>query len=79
MGAQNRYCTRCSKTTKFLVDGGIFTCVTCGVRVELQRDGKTRTPVVYTVLGPGGRWYVENLDIAAVKDFCAMAPVSPGT
>lgn len=48
------------------------------VRVELQRDGKTRTPVVYTVLGPGGRWYVENLDIAAVKDFCAMAPVSPG-
>jgi hypothetical protein len=47
------------------------------VRVELQRDGKTRTPVVYTVLGPDGRWYVENLDIAAVKDFCAMAPVSP--
>jgi hypothetical protein len=48
------------------------------VRVELQRDGKTRTPVIYTVLGPGGRWYVENLDIAAVKDFCAMAPVTPG-
>ncbi|MEO7103393.1 MAG: hypothetical protein ABI119_08630 [Gemmatimonadaceae bacterium] len=48
------------------------------VRVELQRDGKTRSPVVYTVMGPGGRWYVENLDIAAVKDFCAMAPVSPG-
>jgi hypothetical protein len=47
------------------------------VRVELQRDGKTRTPVVYTVMGPEGRWYVENLDIAAVKDFCAMAPVSP--
>lgn len=49
------------------------------VRVELQRDGKTRTPTIYTVLGPNGRWYVENLDIAAVKDFCAMAPVSPGT
>jgi len=48
------------------------------VRVELQRNGKTRNPVVYTVMGPGGRWYVENLDIAAVKDFCAMAPVSPG-
>jgi len=48
------------------------------VRVELKREGRTRTPVVYTVLGPGGRWYVENLDIAAVKDFCAMAPVSPG-
>ncbi len=48
------------------------------VRVELQRDGTTRTPTVYTVLGPNGRWYVENLDIAAVKDFCGMAPPSPG-
>jgi len=48
------------------------------VRVELQRGGRTRTPVVYTVMGPGGRWFVENLDIAAVKDFCAMAPLSPG-
>jgi len=48
------------------------------VRVELQRGGKTRTPVVYTVMGPGGRWYVENLDIAAVRDFCAMAPGGPG-
>ena len=47
------------------------------VRVELQRDGRTRTPVVYTVMGPGGRWYVENLDLAAVRDFCAMAPVAP--
>lgn len=48
------------------------------VRVELERQGRIRTPVVYTVLGPGGRWFVENLDIAAVKDFCGMAPVSPG-
>ena len=47
------------------------------VRVELQRGGRVRTPVIYTVLGPNGRWYVENLDLAAVKDFCAMAPVSP--
>jgi hypothetical protein len=47
------------------------------VRVELQRGGRTRTPVVYTVMGPGGRWYVENLDLAAVRDFCAMAPVAP--
>lgn len=48
------------------------------VRVELQRDGRTRTPTIYTVLGPNGRWYVENLDIAAVKDFCGMAPPAPG-
>ena len=47
------------------------------VRVELSRGGKTREPVVYTVMGPGGRWFVENLDIAAVKDFCAMAPPAP--
>lgn len=49
------------------------------VRVELERGGRTRSPVIYTVLGPNGRWYVENLDIAAVKDFCAMAPVAPGS
>jgi hypothetical protein len=48
------------------------------VRIELERGGVTRTPVIYTVRGPGGRWYVENLDIAAVKDFCAMAPASAG-
>ncbi|MGI8510696.1 MAG: hypothetical protein ACR2MQ_15410 [Gemmatimonadaceae bacterium] len=47
------------------------------VRVELARNGKTRTPTVYTVLGPSSRWYVENLDIAAVRDFCGMAPNSP--
>jgi hypothetical protein len=48
------------------------------VRVELQREREVRTPVIYTVLGPNNRWYVENLDIAAVKDFCAMAPANPG-
>ena len=48
------------------------------VRVELRREGSVRDPIVYTVRGPDGRWYVENLDIAAVKDFCAMAPVAPG-
>ena len=48
------------------------------VRVELVRGGRTRTPVVYTVMGPNGRWFVENLDISAVKDFCGMAPANPG-
>lgn len=47
------------------------------VRVELVRNGKTRTPNVYTVLGPSSRWYVENLDISAVRDFCGMAPNAP--
>ncbi|MEO6864938.1 MAG: hypothetical protein ABI229_05765 [Gemmatimonadaceae bacterium] len=49
------------------------------VRVELERGGRTRSPVIYTVRGPNDRWYVENLDIAAVKDFCAMAPANPGS
>lgn len=48
------------------------------VRVELMREGRVRTPTVYTVQGPSSRWYVENLDIAAVRDFCASAPSAPG-
>ena len=48
------------------------------IHVELTRAGNTRTPAVYTVQGPSGRWYVENLDIAAVRDFCSMAPGAPG-
>lgn len=46
-------------------------------RVELVRAGKTRTPTVYAVQGPSARWYVENLDIAAVRDMCGMAPSGP--
>lgn len=46
-------------------------------RVELVRGGKTRTPSVFTVAGPNGRWFVENLDIAAVRDFCGTAPSGP--
>jgi hypothetical protein len=47
------------------------------VHVELTRGGRTRTPNVFTVQGPNGRWYVENLDIAAVRDFCGSAPANP--
>lgn len=47
------------------------------VRVQLTRAGKTRTPAIFTVQGPNGRWYVENLDIAAVRDFCGAAPANP--
>ncbi len=48
------------------------------VTVELTRAGKTRDPKIYTVLGPSSRWYVENLDIATVRDFCGSAPSAPG-
>ena len=47
------------------------------VRVELVRGGLVREPTIYTVLASDGRWFVENLDMAAVKDFCGMAPVAP--
>ena len=49
------------------------------VRVELTRGDKTRTPNVFTVQGPNARWYVENLDIASVRDFCGSAPANSGS
>ena len=40
------------------------------VRVELKKGNLTRQTTFYTIKGPGDRWYVENMDIAAVRDFC---------
>jgi ribosomal protein L37AE/L43A len=37
MNRQNRYCTRCGRTTPFSVEGGVFTCTGCGVRIEPAR------------------------------------------
>ncbi|HZE09400.1 MAG TPA: hypothetical protein VE110_11665 [Gemmatimonadaceae bacterium] len=45
------------------------------VRVELKRGNLTRQSTFYTIEGPGRRWYVDNMDIAAVRDFCG----NPGT
>lgn len=45
------------------------------VRVELKKGNLTRQTTFYTVRGPGDRWYVDNMDIAAVRDFCG----NPGT
>lgn len=42
------------------------------VRVELTRGTDKRQPALYTVQGPGGRWYVESVEIAAVRDFCGF-------
>jgi len=38
--------------------------------VELTRGTNLRTPNFYTIAGPGGRFYVDNMEIAAVRDFC---------
>jgi len=40
------------------------------VRIELRKGNLTRQTTFYTVKGPSDRWYVENMDIAAVRDFC---------
>jgi hypothetical protein len=40
------------------------------VTTELTRGSNTRTPKFYVVQGPANRWYVDNMEIAAVRDFC---------
>lgn len=40
------------------------------VRVELKKGNVTRQPMFYTIQGPAQRWYVDNMDIASVRDFC---------
>ncbi len=38
--------------------------------VELTRGRLTRTPRFYAIAGPDGRWFVDNMEIAAVREFC---------
>ena len=45
------------------------------LRVELKKGNLTRQTTFFTIQGPGSRWYVDNIDIAAVRDFCG----NPGT
>jgi hypothetical protein len=45
------------------------------VRVELRKGNLARQTTFYAIQGPGRRWYVDNMDIAAVRDFCG----NPGT
>jgi hypothetical protein len=45
------------------------------VQVELRKGQLVRQTKFYVIRGPGGRWYVDNMDIAAVRDFCG----NPGT
>ena len=39
------------------------------LEVELSRDGNLRTPNFYAVPGPSNRWYIDNMEIAAVQRF----------
>lgn len=38
--------------------------------VELTKSGNIRTPRFYAIAGPGARFYIDNMEIAAVRDFC---------
>jgi hypothetical protein len=40
------------------------------VQVELTKQGNVRTPNFYAITGPSARWYIDNMEIAAVRDFC---------
>ena len=40
------------------------------VEAELTKQTIVRTPNFYAIKGPGDRWYVDNMEIAAVQDFC---------
>ncbi|HUR91744.1 MAG TPA: hypothetical protein VMY38_03635 [Gemmatimonadaceae bacterium] len=47
------------------------------VRVELTRGTMKRQPALFAIPGPGGRWYVENVELAAVRDFCGLPAPTP--
>jgi hypothetical protein len=38
--------------------------------VAITRGDQTRQPTFHAVPGPSQRWYVENIDLASVRDFC---------
>lgn len=40
------------------------------IEMELTKQGISRTPNFYAIPGPNSRWYVDNMEIAAVQDFC---------
>lgn len=40
------------------------------LNVELTRGRLTRTPRFYTIRGPNNRWFVDNMEIAVVREFC---------
>ena len=43
------------------------------VQFQLSRGSITRAPSFYTIQGPRGRWYVDNMEIAAVRDLQARS------
>jgi hypothetical protein len=40
------------------------------IAVAITRGDQIRQPSFHVVPGPSQRWYVENIDLASVRDFC---------
>jgi hypothetical protein len=40
------------------------------ITAELTRGTNIRTPRFYVIQGPSARYFVDNMEIAAVRDFC---------
>ena len=47
--------------------------------MELTRGRLVRSPRFYTIQGPGDRWFVDNMEIAAVREFCAETALPKST
>lgn len=45
--------------------------------VSLIRGTRNRQTSFFTIAGPGQRWYVERVDLAAIRDFCGEPVVQP--
>lgn len=48
------------------------------VKAELTKGKVSRQPNFFVVEGPGQRWYVDNMEIAVVRDFCGQATGTSG-
>lgn len=42
------------------------------VKAELTKGLVVRQPNFFVIQGPGQRWYVDNMEIAVVRDFCGQ-------
>jgi hypothetical protein len=46
------------------------------VRAALTKGTVVRQPNFFVIQGPGERWYVDNMEIAVVRDFCGQTPAT---
>jgi hypothetical protein len=46
------------------------------VKVELKKGKLIRQPNFFVIQGPAQRWYVDNMEIFVVRDFCGQVPAT---